>query len=275
MASKAGPSLTATLLAPVSRARVVALVQLVLGLDWQTTTEIVESFDEFVAQPLEKALKEMHGRDLAKRNPMIYTARGVETVAEWIAAVLSDTETSRIENLLGTWQEEVAKIVSGGEKPAGGVDLQVTGPDGVIRLYAIQTATNTKNASGRKNDIQALRAGAAVLHNQRKHVEIYIATLHGRKSSATHPKESGIEMLGSDDFWTQMSGIADFRARLVQATTILAELIAERSSDDVARIQAEAGALYDDGGGRLKVTALIDPPRKRKVDWPEQLTLTD
>ena len=65
-------------------------------------------------------------------------------------------------------------------------------------------------------------------------------------------------MLGSDHFWLRMSGISDFGARLVQATTILAELIAERSADDVERIRAEAEALYDDGEGGLKMDA--DPP---------------
>lgn len=250
-----------------------AQVQLVLGASTATVREIVEAFDEFVATPLGKRLKEMTGRDLARRNPMIYTARGVETVAEWIAAVLADQETARIENLLGTWQEEVARIVSGGEKPAGPVDLQVTENDGVISLYAIQTAPNTKNASGRKNDIEALHSGAAVLRAQRKHVDLYIATLHGRRSSSPHPKETSIQMLGSDDFWVRMSGIPDFRARLVQATTILAELIAERSADDVERIQAEAEALYDDGEGGLKMDALIHPPRRIRVARPEQLTL--
>jgi hypothetical protein len=267
------PSLTAALLAPVSRARVVAQVQLVLGVSQKKTAEIVAAFDEFVAKPLEKRLKDMHGRDLAQRNPMIYTARGVETVAEWMAAVLTDQETARIENLLGTWQEEVAKIVSDGEKPAGGVDLQVRGGDGVVRLYAIQTAPNTKNASGRKNDIRALRDGASILHNQRQHVELFIATLHGRRASARHPSESGIEMLGSDDFWRSMSGIPDFRARIVQATTILAELISERSADDVDRIRAEAELLYDNGDGSLKMDALLHPPRRLKVARPEQLEL--
>ena len=150
VSSKAGPSLTAALLAPVYRARVVAQVELVLGVGSGTAKEIAEAFDEFVAKPLGKRLREMNGRDLARRNPMIYTARGVETVAEWIAAVLADQETARIENLLGTWQEEVARIVSGGEKPAGPVDLQVNERDRVISLYAIQTArTRRTRAAGR------------------------------------------------------------------------------------------------------------------------------
>jgi hypothetical protein len=46
-----------------------------------------------------------------------------------------------------------------------------------------------------------LHAGAAILRTQRKHVDLYIATLHGRRSSGQHPKDGAIRMLGSDDFW--------------------------------------------------------------------------
>lgn len=44
---------------------------------------IVEAFDAFVAKPLEANLKKLHGRDLAKRNLMNYTARGTDSAEEW------------------------------------------------------------------------------------------------------------------------------------------------------------------------------------------------
>jgi hypothetical protein len=268
-----GPSLSAALLTPVTRARVVAQLDMVLGVGYRKAKQVVEAFDEFVAKPLDKHLRKLNGRDLVKRNPMIYTARGTDTVNEWVAAVLADKETSVFEGLLGNWQEEVAMIVSGGFKPAGGVDLQVNGSDGVVRLYTIQTAPNTKNASGRKNDIAALRTGAAILAAQKKLTELNTAVLHGRKRSLPHRNEPGISNLGSDDFWHRMSGISDFRARLLQATAILSDLIAERSADEIERIRGEAEVLFDDGSGALKMDALANPPRKTKVERPEQLSL--
>ena len=78
---------------------------------------------------------------------MIYTARGATTVGEWVDRRLEDSETSAIEGHLGTWQEEVSRIVSGGVKPGSGVDLQST-RFGVEELYAIQSAPNTKSAGG-------------------------------------------------------------------------------------------------------------------------------
>ena len=100
-----------------SRARLARTLQEVLRVDAVHAERIVKAFDDFVAQPLESNLTKLTGRDLAKRNPMIYTARGTTTVDDWVGRVLADKETSAIEAHLGTWLEEVARIVSGGFKP--------------------------------------------------------------------------------------------------------------------------------------------------------------
>jgi hypothetical protein len=97
------------LLAPLPRTALVPAVQAVLGVTWRQADQIATAFDEFVAQPLEANLKKLTGRDLAKRNPMIYTARGTRTVGAWADRVLADKETSAIEAHLGTFLEEVAR----------------------------------------------------------------------------------------------------------------------------------------------------------------------
>jgi hypothetical protein len=185
----------------------------------------VHAFDDFVARPLTANLTKLHGRDLAKRNPIIYTVRGVDSVEEWADQVLADKESSAIEAHIGTWLEEVARLVSSGIKPGNGVDLQITDGNGVVQLYAIQSAPNTKNAGGRKSDIDALRRGARVLRNQRQQVELNIAVLFGRAKTGVMRGHSDITVLSSDEFWARISGISDFRARLLRATTIVAWLV--------------------------------------------------
>ena len=44
-------------------------------------------------------------------------------------------------------------------------------------------------------------------------------------------------MLASDEFWHRISGIADFRARLLRASTILSWLVKSRAADEVERIK--------------------------------------
>ncbi len=107
-----------------------------LGVSIQVAQKVVEAFERHVAAPLEANLSRLKGRDLPRRNPMIYTTRGATTIREWVDRYLEDRETSAIEGHLGTWQEEVARIVSGGVKPGSGVDLQLE-RGGTIELYAI------------------------------------------------------------------------------------------------------------------------------------------
>jgi len=249
------------LLAPIPRKAIVPAVEAALGVPRQKAEKIVEAFDRIVATPLEANLKKLRGRDLAARNPMIYTVRGAETVDDWSDRVLADKETSAIEAHLGTFLEEVARIVSGGIKPGNGVDLQIDGEDGVTRLYAIQSAPNTKNAGARRSDIESLKRAARPLRGHRQPVEMHIAVLSGRAKSATLRAEPDITVLGSDHFWTSITGIADFRARLLRASTILSWLVRRRSAVEVERIKGEARRLFGDPEGRLNLEALAQPSK--------------
>lgn len=247
------------LAAKALRTTLVDDVTLILGVTRTQAKEIVEAFDAFVAVPLEKNLAKLRGRDLAKRNPMIYTVRGTTMVADWVNRVLEDRETSAIEGHLGTFLEEVARIVSGGIKPGNGVDLQTNEPDGVVRLYAIQAAPNTKNSGSRQSDIQALKRAARPLRAAKRHVELNIAVLSGRSTTGAVQSDPEIAMPASDEFWARVSGIADFRSRLLEASIVLSRLIKSRASDEVTRIKAEAQALFADAGGALSVDALANP----------------
>ena len=262
--SSSRASLSAVSTGP-SRRRLNEHVQAILGTSLDTATEIVQAFDDVIARPLQANLAKKRGRELAKRNPMIYTARGTTMVDEWVDRALEDWETSAIEGHIGTWMEEVARIVSGGIKPGSGVDLQIerSGTPSVTELYAIQAAPNTKSAGGSRSDVESLRRASSALRAGRRIVELYVAVLHGRTKTAPHGADPNITKLASDDFWKKVSGIPDFRARLLQASTVLSSLIEGRASVEVARIRAEATAIFGDERGHLKLDVLANPPPAR------------
>jgi hypothetical protein len=203
---------------------------------------------------------------------MFYTARGANSVDVWVERVLEDKETSAIEGQIGTFLEEIARIASGGTKPAGGADLQIDRED-VVELYAIQTSPNSKNAGGRKADIDALKTGARVLKASRRRVELNIAVLGGRLKSGVVRNEPEIKMPSSDEFWEHITGISDFWARLLQATVILSPLVKTRSADEVERIKREARSLYADAEGGLKLEIVARPPRLSRRRHAEQARL--
>jgi hypothetical protein len=244
-----------------NRTDLVSTVAATLGVGEPTAERIVVAFELFVAEPLEKNLKSVNAHTLAKRNPMIYTARGRTTVDQWIDRVLEDRETSAIESHLGTWQEEVARIVSTGFKPGSGVDLQLD-RGGVVELYAIQSAPNTKSAGGRRSDVDALRRAAGAIRASKRRVELYIAVLSGRRVTRPLKSDPNILVLASDEFWERVSGIVDFRARLIRTTAILSSLVVTRAASEVARIRAEAHEIFGDAGGSLDLAKLADPPAR-------------
>ncbi len=64
------------LLAPIPRKAIVPAVEAALGVGRRQADAIVAAFDDYVARPLEANLQKLRGRDLARRNPFIYTVRG-------------------------------------------------------------------------------------------------------------------------------------------------------------------------------------------------------
>ena len=94
-----------------------------------------------------------------------------------------------------------------------------------------------------------LRAG-------KRHVELNIAVLSGRARSAPLKADTNITVLGSDEFWKKVSGIPDFRARLIRATLILSALVKGRVDDEVTRIKADAMNLFGDPEGNLDLDLL-------------------
>ena len=58
-------------------------------------------------------------------------------------------------------------------------------------------------------------------------------------------------VLASDEFWQRVSGISDFRARLIHATALLSGLVIARAASEVARIRTEARKVFGDGNGNF------------------------
>jgi hypothetical protein len=100
-----------------------------------------------------------------------------------------------------------------------------------------------------------------------------VGVLHGQARTSEVRAEPEIKVLASDEFWRRISGIADFRPRLLRATVVLAELTRTQAATEVARIRAEARAIFDDGHGRLDMAALAQPPARIRIDLDTQLSL--
>ncbi len=242
---------------PVSTGAIVQTVATTLGVPASHAAEVVEAFVDHVARPFDEKLSKLHGRDLAARNPFVYAALGTRNVDDWVDRVLRDKETSAVEGYIGTWMEEVSRIMSGGSKPGSGVDLQLDRPGNVIELYAIQSTNNTKNSGGSKRDIEALETAARPLRTARRHVDLYVGYLFGRRKTAV---SRGVTRLSSDDFWKQVTGVNGFLPKLLSASNDLSVLMTQAAQGDVNRIRTEAVAMFADHNRDLRLDVVLNPP---------------
>jgi len=239
-----------------------------LQIDTANARRIGESFDLRVAQALERKFAEIRPHDLAKRTTFFYAVLGVSSIEDWVGRGLADTETSALEAFIGTWLEDVARIVSGGTKPASGVDLQRALDDNVVELYSLQMADNTKNAPAAAEEIRKLRTAAAALRAHRTRVTMYVGVLFGRRSSRSPGAAPDVLKPSSSELWAHLTGQQDFLPRLLDATRLLSVLVKARASDDAARLAAEAATFFAASDGTLDLGKLADPPpppRRRRT----------
>ena len=242
--------------APDARANIVAEVAQILELDVGTAERVVATFEKFVAEPIVERVKKITPTNVARRNPYAYAARGITSIAEWTGRAADDIEASSLEGLVGTWLEEVAIIVSGGVKPGGGVDLQVERNDAdgpVVELYAIQSTTNTKNAGGARSDEAALETSAQVLRAGRRHVDLFLGYVHGRKRTTVL---RGVTRMASAAFWDKLSGQDGFQHRLYRATAAMSALLADRIGHDRTDLVDAVGKKFGDGEGKIDPSKL-------------------
>lgn len=242
----------------------------ILGIDEVRARRIVDAFDRFVAVPLTVQLNALEPRQIAARNPFVYAALGAASVAEWVERVTADKLTSAAEGLVGNFLEEVARILSGGTKPGSGVDLQRDLNDTDSELYAIQSTVNTKNAGGRRSDLQGLEKAAGALRAQRRHVHKFVAYLFGRSKTTTI---GDVTHLSSEEFWLRVSGQAAFLPKLLQSCVALSALYREKATTGGARLAEATATEFGDDTGQVLYAALFEHRGRapsRKLSPPSQ-----
>jgi hypothetical protein len=250
------------------RADLTAKVAELLEIDGEKARKIVEAFDTQVARPVESKFAALQPHDLLKRNPYFYAVLGITSVEGWVDRALADRETSAIEGHVGTWLEDVARIMTGGFKPGSGVDVQRQIADDRAELYALQMAANTKSSGGSKSEIASLQKAAAPLRTHGMHVTTIVGVMYGRKSSQPPKADPNILKPSSNELWERLTGQTNFLPRLLACSRLLSVLVGARAHDEAERLKIEAVRIFAADDGTLDLGKLIEPPprppRKRK-----------
>lgn len=232
-------------------------ISITLSVPLDKARQIIKAFQQNFAQQFASKLNTLSLKDMMKtKNPYLYRSTGITTCDQLVTRAFNDYVSASVETYYGPFFEAVARIMSGGVKPAGGgeIDLDIRDRGDVI-LYVIKSGPKGFNKSSRTRALQELRSAESRLRQDGLRVEKRIAFAYGRKRTTDR---EGIRYLASKEFWREITGDTNFYSKFLDACNLLAPLYA--ADVDVARqrLLDEAQSLFCDGD---------------RVDWRKVLKL--
>ena len=208
--------------------------------------QIIGEFEVTFVQPMADRLSNLTMREIIKRkNPYLYMASGISTCEEMTRRAFNEQMATIEGNYFGYFFEGIAKLMSGGIKPAGGgqIDLEIRKGNEAY-VYAIKSGPGAFNSSSERAAIQDLESAERRLRQDRITTHKKIGFAYGRKRTSL---KSGVEKLASKRFWEELSGDSMFYIKLLDISAALAPLYQSDLEDPYQRLLNEAYELFCDG----------------------------
>lgn len=216
------------------------------GQDGDLARALVEAFSVDFIEPLKEKLQTIKfAKLIARKNPYLYRASGIETVEELVDRALRDFLSSSTEGLFGRAMERFVTALPGCIKSsAEGVDVEKRVGD-AVDLYAIKSGPAGYNSASMKTQRRNLVDARARLQQQRgMAVNTYIGFVYGRKR--TGKPILGIITLSSKELWHRLADDPTFFERLLEATRCVAGLYQGNVEAARQRLIDEAYELFSE-----------------------------
>jgi len=232
--------------ANVDRAELILGVSRALGTDPARSRDIVNAFETFFVARLLAKLSSVSLKEFIKtKNPYLYRASGISKCNDLVDRAFRDYISASVETYFGPVFEAVARLMSGGTKPAGGgeIDLDIR-YNGHADLFVMKSGPKGFNKSSRKRAHDELAAAAGKLAHDGTSVRKFIAYAYGRKRTT---RQGDVIHLASRDFWERITGDNAFYSRMLDACGAMAPLYAADLDAPRVRLLQEAHSLLCDG----------------------------
>ena len=218
----------------------------IISIGMERSIKVVEEFEVTFTKPITEKVSKLRMRDIVKRkNPYLYRASGVSTCEEFVNRAFTEDTSTIGENYFGSFFESVARIVSGGIKPAGGgeIDLEVR-RDNAAYLYTIKSGPGGYNSSTEAKARTDLGHAERRLRQDRVTTHKKMAYAYGRRTTSF---KDGIEKLASKDFWYELSADEQFYRKLLEICAELTPLFEADVNAPYQRLLNEAHELFCEG----------------------------
>ena len=242
----------------VDKQAIAARIDGIISIGMERSLKVVEEFEITFTKPITQKLSELKMRDIVRRkNPYLYRASGVSTCDEFVNRAFTEYTSTIGENYFGAFFESVARIVSGGVKPASGgeIDLEVRHGNAAY-LYAIKSGPGGFNSSSEAKARTDLGHAERRLRQDRVTTHKKMAFAYGRRTTSFN---DGVEKLASKEFWSELSGDEQFYKKLLDICAELAPLFESDVNTPYQRLLREAHELFceDDGIEWDKVIRIV------------------
>jgi hypothetical protein len=177
---------------------------------------IARSLEQFYSNRLAGLEKLSLRKVLAKKNPYLYRALGVEKASEIVEQNLAAFVISSDETIFGNcFFEPIARIASGGKvSDAEGVDFTMEFPDRYLAV-ALKSGPNWGNRDQHKRQSTNFDALRSRLYKIQKQFDPLVGQAYGHQGS--EPTEnSRFRRSSGQTFWEEITGDTDFYLKLIR-----------------------------------------------------------
>lgn len=177
---------------------------------------VASLLDDFYRRRIDKINTLELKNALARKNPYLYRAVGVEKASDIVSDILSAYMSSSDEGIFGdAFFEPLAEIVGGGHvAETEGVDVIVE-DEMVYKAFAVKSGTNVFNADSRKKQADNFRSLAGRVAKRRKIYDAIVGYGYGKKQTGLN--SLGFREVAGQAFWEELTGDSDFYVKIVQA----------------------------------------------------------
>lgn len=200
---------------------------------------------------------------LARKNPYLFRAMGIETPDQMVSALLAAHTSSSDETIFGdAFFETIARVVSGGTpSTADGIDVEIDRADEHVAV-AVKSGEKWGNSQQRRRLIDNFRKARHVYGTHpTKRFRSLLGQAYGKQHLDPTPDKDHYTRSGQA-FWREMSGDAEFYKRLIRAMgdapTIHRQLYEPAFRDAVARFTPQFRDTFCTPAGQIDWDRLIE-----------------
>ncbi|MED1919456.1 PmeII family type II restriction endonuclease [Bacillus thuringiensis] len=174
---------------------------------------VSDLLDNFYRRRIDKITTLKLKDTLARKNPYLYKALGIERASEIVEEILKAYMSSSDEGIFGdAFFEPLAEKVSGGHVgDTEGVDVIIE-DDSKHKAIAVKSGTNVFNADSRKKQAENFAKLRSRIHKRGKLFDAIVGYAYGKKE--TDINKQGFREIAGQVFWEELTGDSEFYLKI-------------------------------------------------------------